>query len=206
MLDGDLPKAPTAPASTELQFHLCKNFQPAFSWGDGASQRAAKWDGIVPWVQDTLGLWRSRFSSPSYHKFAQLQTLSGYICTASGNLARALIIQPTCPWNHWWLLPWQYPELGMSLSLSRSPAVLGLREEGWNPLFRNQGGVILPTTHALPLLLHAQYKDALSLKKNRKETLLEGIFSPLISSAFSFFFTLNTRFINFPLRFRSWIN
>lgn len=88
----------------------------------------------IPW-----GLQRSRFSSPSYHKSAQLQTPDS-ICTASRNLVRALIIQPTRPWKHWWLLPRQYLELGMSLSLSRRPGVLGLHEEGWKPPIRNQKG------------------------------------------------------------------
>ena len=130
VLDGDLPKASTTPASTELQLHLCKNFQPAFFWGNCASKRAAKRDGNVPWAQNTLGLRRSRFLSPSYPKFAQLQSPSDYISTASRNLARALIIQPTHSWNDWWLLPPQYLELWMFLSLSRSPAVPGLHEEG----------------------------------------------------------------------------
>lgn len=136
MLDGDLPKAPTAPASTELQLRFCENFQPAFLSGSCASQRATKWDGIMPWVQTTLGLRRSRFSSPSYPKSAQLQSPSDDICTASRNLARALIVQPACSWNHGWFLPQQYLELWMSLSLSRSPGILGLHEEGWKALLR----------------------------------------------------------------------
>lgn len=77
MLDGEIPKAPISPVSTEFELHLPKTSQPAFFGGGCTSRRATKWEG----VQNTLGLRRYRFLSPSYHVFAQLQSPSSSICS-----------------------------------------------------------------------------------------------------------------------------
>ena len=64
-----------------------------------------------------------------------------------------------------------------------------------------------PHTHAhMHACFEAQYKDAISLKKKQKRKLVRRDFFPLNFLCIFFFFTLNTRFIHFPLWLRSWIN
>lgn len=77
MLDGEIPKASIAPAPTELELHLPKTSQPAFFWGGCETKREG--------VQNTLGLRRCRFLSPSSQVFAQLQSPSSSICTTQRN-------------------------------------------------------------------------------------------------------------------------
>lgn len=207
-------------------------FQPALFWGSCASKRATGWDGIVPWAWNTLGLRRSRFSSPSYpdlhssrvplitsaplaetwpEPWSNLRTLgtiggfyhgnilsSGCLCPLAGVLvywncmkedeglhegirkAQISIPKNNLHWQCCTIAEWRpcsWVWRGMKIKHHHRHGVL----QPW--------GVLLPL-HMHRVLFWSSIQGCYQLNnktKYRKESLLQGIFSPLISSVFPFF-------------------
>ena len=139
------PKGTNGPSFHWASAAPLQNLPTSFLLGSRCFTGSSQMGWIMLWVQNTRELGRYRLSSPSYVASAQLQSPSDYICTASGNSPRALIVQITHTWYHWWLLLQQCLKLWVFLSLTRSPGVLGLHEEAWKPLWRYQKG---PDFHA----------------------------------------------------------